>query len=108
MGRAGRDSGLLVQRIELNTASTNVTNSAYVQLDAALNNDSASIKVVNNTAGIVALAIGAASSEQEVLSAGDASDRLSGLLLNKGMRLSIISVDTATISAGFITIELFK
>jgi hypothetical protein len=99
-------SGVVVQRIRNAYASTNVTTSAYVQLDAALDNNSRYAEIFDSSGALLKLAVGASGAEVDILDIIPGGNGLIPLRLNLGQRLAIKSVDTATVNTGQLTINL--
>ena len=106
MGQSQRASGIVVQRIRNAYASTNVTDSAYVQLDSALDENSTYAEILDTSGALLKLAIGGAGAEVDILDIIPGGNGLIPLKLCKGQRLSVKSVDTPTVSTGQLTINL--
>lgn len=101
-------SGIVVQRIRNDYTSVNVLNSAYVQLDSALDENSRYAEIFDSSGALLKLAIGASGSEVDVIDIIPGGNGMVALLLPKGARLAIKSVDTATVNVGQITINLHR
>jgi hypothetical protein len=98
-------SGIIVQRIANAYASTNVTTSAYVELDAALDENSRYAEIFDSSGSLLKLAIGAAGSEVDILDIIPGGNGLVPLKLPKGARLAIKAVD-ASATTGRLNINL--
>lgn len=103
------DAAIPMQKIRNDYSSVNVTSSAYVQLSASLTEQISCVEIFDSSGAVLVLAIGPSGGEADlpfyVLPGGNGR---MGLLLNKGQRLSIKSVDTATVSTGQICINLYR
>jgi hypothetical protein len=96
-----------VQTIRNDYTSTNVTTSAYVELDSSLNGSVRALDVFDSSGRVLLLAIGAAGSEIDQLMIPPGG--LSGLVhfyAEKGNRLSIKAVD-ASATSGQLVINLY-
>lgn len=103
------DAAIPMQVIRNDYSSVNVTNSAYTQLSASLSEHISLIEIFDSSGAVLKLAIGASGGEVDmpfyIIPGGNGR---MGLLLSKGCRLSIKSVDTATVSTGQIVINLYR
>lgn len=95
-------------RIRLDTASTNVTNSAWVELEDLLPDHISAIDVANGGGQDIVLGIGAAGAEQNLLyiKASSLYQKMD-ISLPKDIRLSVKSLGS-TISTGTIVINLWS
>jgi hypothetical protein len=97
-----------VQVIRNDYSSVNVTTSAYVQLDDALNHDVRGISAFDSSGKTLKLALGASGSEVDIphyIPPGG-TDGVVPIKASRGDRLSIRAVD-ATASSGVIILNLF-
>lgn len=101
-------SGIIVQRIRNDYTSTNVLDSAWVQLDAALDEHSRFAEIFDSSGALLKLGIGASGAEVDIMNIIPGGNGLVALLLPKGARLAIRSVDTATVNVGQVTINLHR
>lgn len=95
--------------LSLNTASTNVTTSAFVQLSASTPITTSTLIVANGTSSIIKVAVGASGSEVAYFAVGGSSTlqvKLGTILLSSA-RISLEAVD-ATASSGYITVSLLQ
>lgn len=95
--------------LSINTASTNITTGAYVQLTASTPITTRKIVISNGTTQILLMAIGASGSEQglfAITASGSLVVDLSNTL-SAGSRISLEAV-SATASSGFVTVSLLQ
>lgn len=95
-----------VQQIRNDYSSTNVTTSAYVQLDAALNETSNEIEVFDSSGQTLVLAVGPASGESDFMYVFPGGLSRQKVTLPEGARLSIKAV-SGNATSGEISINLF-
>lgn len=107
-GRGAVSSGIAMQVLNNAYASTNVTTGAYVELDSALNHDTNFAEIVDTSGALLKLAIGPAGSESDYINIPPGGNGLIPLHLDKGARLSIKSIDTATVNTGRLSITLYR
>lgn len=93
--------------LSINTASTNITTSAYVQLSASSPITTRKVLVANGTSSIILVAIGAAGSEQGLFAIFNSASVIIDLsnTLPAGSRISLEAV-SATASSGYVTVSL--
>lgn len=92
----------------LDSSATNISTTVYATLVAATPINTSKIIIVNKTSSIIALAIGAASSEVQLAAVigGGMIEVYIGLnVLPIGSRLSLIALDT-TASSGLVAVSL--
>jgi hypothetical protein len=97
-----------VQVIRNDYTSTSVTTSAYVQLDAALDQDVRSIEVFDSSGSVLKLALGASGSEVDIpfhIVPGGTTVPVA-FIAARGDRLSIRAVD-ASATTGQLVINLY-
>lgn len=101
---------VVVQSIRNDYSSTNVTTSAYVQLDSSLNQDTRSLEIFDSSGRTLVLARGASGSEVDlpfyIVPGGNANIVDVGLL-PRGTRLSIKAVD-ASATTGVLILNLYS
>ena len=98
-----------VHKLYLDTNSTNITTSAWVEVDASIDEPASAVELFNGSGRLLKLALGAAASEVEIpyyLSPGGSSILVSLYDFPKGSRLSVRAVD-ATASSGLIVFNFF-
>lgn len=95
--------------LTLNTASTNVTTSAFVQLSSSTPIAVSRIIVANATSSIIKVAFGGSGSEvaQFAVGAGSTLEVQLGAVQAAATRVSLEAVD-ATASSGYITVSLLQ
>lgn len=93
--------------VSLNTASTNVTTGAYVQLAASTPIATSQLVIANATSSIIILAVGASGSEVGLIAVGANSQVVYNLgsVLPVGSRLSLEALNTNA-SSGYISVSL--
>lgn len=93
--------------VNLNTASTNVTTSAYVTLSAAIPINASALVLVNGTSSVIKLAYGASGSETDFVSIGGSATLYLQLVrhIPSGARLAVEAV-SGTASTGYISVSL--
>jgi len=94
--------------LSLNTASTNVTTSAYVTLSASISAQPSQLVIVNATSSVIKLAYGASGSEVDFVSVGPSSTTVVENIvrhLPSGARLAVEAV-SASASSGYISVSL--
>lgn len=103
------DAAIPMQVIRNDYSSVNVTTSAYVQLSASLSEHTSVIEIFDSSGAVLQLAVGAAGAEYLLpfMIVPGGNGRI-GLLLSKGCRLSIKSIDTTTVSSGQIVLNLYR
>lgn len=96
-----------VNNIRLDSASTNITSSAYVQLLATTSGHVAGIDIANGGAQDLVLALGAAGAEVDwmYIKASTTYQRFN-VAISKDMRVSVKSLGS-TLSSGTIVINLW-
>lgn len=104
----GEVAGIPVQRIRNVYSSTNVTDGAWVQLDAALDENCSAVEVFDSSGALLKLGIGPSGGEADLTYIIPGGNGYIKLRLDKGARLSVRSVDTATVSTGQLTIVLYR
>lgn len=108
LAAASAQAKVAVQVIRNDYTGTNVTTSAYVTLDSALNQDTRSIEIFDSSGRTLVLAKGAAGSEIDlpfyIVPGGNANVVDVGLI-PLGTRLSIKAID-ATASTGVLILNL--
>lgn len=88
---------------------TNVTNSAYVQLIASTANPTTRLRIFDSSGAALVLATGGAGSEVDQLYIPPGGmDGAFELTIAAGTRVSVKSVDTATVSTGQLLISAFS
>jgi hypothetical protein len=87
-------------------AGTNVTTSAYVELDAALNANVSAIEIFDSSGETLLLALGAASGEVDTLFIMPGGNGFLNCALPKGARLSVKAV-SGNATTGELTINLW-
>ncbi len=107
-GRGAISSGIPMQVIANVYSSTNVTTGAWVELDAALNHDTNFAEIFDSSGALLQLGIGPAGSEAVLMNIIPGGNGVIPLHLDKGARLAIKSVDTATVSTGRLSITLYR
>lgn len=95
------------ENYRIDTASTNITNGAYVQLASATSHHVVMAHVYNGSTSSIYLAIGPASSEVNALILTPGMDLNVPFHISPPSRLSLKSVVTATVSSGEIVVSLF-
>lgn len=96
-----------VQLIRNDYSSTNVTTSAYVELDSALNKDVNELEIFDSSGQTLVLAIGAASGEVDTLYVVPGGNGRINCVLPAGARLSIKAV-SGNATTGELTMNLYK
>jgi hypothetical protein len=94
--------------LSLNTATTNVTTSAYVTLTSSVPVTPSQLIVVNGTSSVIKIAIGAAGSEVDFISVGGSGTTIVEQLSKHiviGSRISVEAI-SATASSGYISVSL--
>ena len=93
--------------LSINTASTSITTSAFVQLSASTPIPSANLLIANATTSIIIVGIGAAGSEVGLVAVGASSQQIIelGNILPAGSRISLEALN-ATASSGYISVSL--
>lgn len=95
--------------LSINTGSTNITTSTWVQLSASTPITVSTIVIANGTTSIMKVAFGASGSEVAYVSVGGSSTlqiKL-GKLYPAATRISLETVD-ATASSGWVTVSLLQ
>ncbi len=87
-------------------SGTNVTTSAYVELDDALDGDTNEIEIFDSSGETLLLALGAASAEVDYMYIMPGGNGRVRAVLPAGVRLSVKAV-TGTASTGELTINLW-
>lgn len=103
---AGKGS-VPVQHIRNDYSSTNVTTSAYVELDSALDGDVSELEIFDSSGQTLVLAIGAAGSEQDQFYIPPGGLERQTSLLSSGQRLSIKAV-SANATTGELIINMWR
>lgn len=95
--------------LKINTAVTNITTGAYVQLSASTPILTGKIVVTNQTSSIIIIAFGAAGSEVGIFAINATSNAVIPLsvILPSTSRISLEAVD-ATASSGWVTVSLLQ
>ena len=93
--------------LSLNSASTNITTSAYVELSASSPIPTSKLVIMNKTSSIIALGTGASGSEIGLVATGPSLQTVVdlGAVLPAGTRLALIAID-ATASSGYVSVSL--
>jgi hypothetical protein len=99
--------GYGVQPVRLNTASTNITSSAYVQLLASTPTFSSWIDVYNGTSQELILATGSSGSPVQFLDIPAGVSKSMNLYLPAGTRLSVTSA-ASTASSGAVILNFIQ
>lgn len=95
-----------VQIIRNAYASTNVTTSAYVQLDSAINEHVSMLEIYDSSGQSLVLALGPASGEVDMLYVVPGGNGKIPVQISKGTRLSIKAV-SANATSGELLINCF-
>ena len=98
-----------VSRAYLDTASTNITTSAWVEAIASTGQPASGIEIFNGTGRLLEIAIGAAASEvamEYYISPGGSPAIIPLFDFAKGVRISLKAVD-ATADVGLIVYNFF-
>jgi len=99
-------SSSFMQKIRNDYSSTNVTTSAYVELDAALDKDVSAIDIFDSSGQTLLIATGAAGAEIDLFYIMPGGLERQDCYLSQGVRLSVKAV-SATASTGELTINLW-
>jgi hypothetical protein len=95
--------------LTINTSSTNIGTSSYVQLSASIPIGTCRIVLANATTSLLILGYGASGSETGYVCIGGGAtlqvDVPSTAIMPKGTRLALIAVDS-TASSGYVTVTL--
>ena len=93
--------------LNLNTATTNVTTSAYVTLTSAIPIVASEIVVVNATSSVIKIAYGASGSETDFVAVNASSQLMLEIVRHfpVGTRIAVEAV-SATASTGYISLSL--
>lgn len=99
------------QVVTLNTNSTNITTGSYVTFTAATTpNNTNQMLITNTTTALLKMAVGAAGSEVDMFQIPPSGTILLQIPLNSiplGSRLSLKSIDTETVSSGYVAATVF-
>lgn len=96
-----------IQRIRNDYSSTNVTTSAYVELDAALDGDITELEIFDSSGETLVLAIGASGSEVDQIYIMPGGNGKIECLLSKGARLAVKAV-SGDATTGELTMNLYQ
>lgn len=97
---------LPVGNLSVDYTSINVGITTPVQLSASLGQDVNLVNIMSNAGGVKVM-IGPSGSEVEVFRTSDECDKDYPCLLNKGMRVSILSL-SGTLNAGKFSANLYQ
>ena len=100
-------AGIPVQTIRNAYSSTNVTTSAYVELDSALDKGVLQADIFDSSGQSLILALGAAGSEGDLMHIMPGGNGLIDLVLTEGARLSVKAV-SASATSGELIINLYR
>lgn len=103
----GAYASVPVQLIRNDYSSTNVTTSAYVELDSALDSRVSEIELFDSSGQTLVLAIGASGSEVDTMYIMPGGNGRVRLLLEEGTRLSVKAV-SGNATTGELTINLWS
>ncbi len=98
----------LVQSIRLAYASTNVTTSAWVQLDSALNGNSTEMEIFDSSGETLKLGIGVAAAEVDLHHIVPGGNGRIPCMLSVGARLAIKCVSTGPAASGELILNLYR
>lgn len=87
-------------------SSTNVTTSAYVELDAALDADTKSVDIFDSSGETMILAYGPAGGEEDLMYIMPGGNGRADILIPKGVRLAVKAA-SGNATAGELTINFW-
>ena len=96
-----------VQMIRNDYSSTNVTTSAWVQLDSSLDQDVTELEIFDSSGSTLKLGIGAAGAEVDLIHIMPGGNGKIECLISKGVRLAVKAV-SANATTGELTMNLYR